>query len=234
MIPSEILKSFTKVEDGDFVDHLNCYYTTWLLAFMCILTSSKQYFGSPIQCMVPAHWRSDWAQYAREFCFAASTFHVQVEQNSDADKQQHIGYYQWVPLLFAFESLSFYVPSLLFRTRDNIKHSRTVVRCVYLLNIVVQLVIMSLIMRFQWPTENHFPLTTLCHVSRRQHAHDAYATIDVMQCVLAINVVNHKLFVFLWIWLLTVFAITTTWTIFRALRPQSFKAGQSNPLSESA
>jgi len=213
MLPSEILKGLTKVDSSDFIDLLNYYYTAWLFVFMCALTSAKQYFGSPIQCMVPADWRSDWAQYARDYCFVTNTFHVDTKQKTDTSDQQYIGYYQWVPLIFAFEALAFYAPSLLLRALGHLKYGRTFVRFTYLVNITAQLAIMALIMGFVWPTEDDFPLVTLCEVSRRQVGQDSHATSEIMQCVLAINMLNHKLFLVLWIWLVVLFGVTLVWFV---------------------
>lgn len=40
----------------DYVDRINYVYTVTALLFLAVFVGSKQHFGTPIQCMTPAHF----------------------------------------------------------------------------------------------------------------------------------------------------------------------------------
>lgn len=57
--PDEISRPLSALQGDpidDFVDRLNYVHTVSLLIFFAALIGTKQHFGSPIQCMTPAHF----------------------------------------------------------------------------------------------------------------------------------------------------------------------------------
>ena len=38
------------------------------------------YFGSAIQCVVPANFIAGWEQYAEDYCFVKNTYYVPIDQ----------------------------------------------------------------------------------------------------------------------------------------------------------
>lgn len=49
--------------DDDFVDRLNYYYTTTFLIIMSLLVSFKMFGGKPLECWLPAEYKSSWQEF---------------------------------------------------------------------------------------------------------------------------------------------------------------------------
>uniref|UniRef100_A0AC35FXI7 Innexin n=1 Tax=Panagrolaimus sp. PS1159 TaxID=55785 RepID=A0AC35FXI7_9BILA len=96
---------------GDSIDWLSYYGTTWLFWFFALLTSAKQYFGSPIQCFTPAEFGKSWENYAETYCFINNIYKLPMEQEfpDPADRKDQISYYRWVPLILLCQGCSFYL-----------------------------------------------------------------------------------------------------------------------------
>lgn len=108
------LKSPTGDFGSDFVDVLNRYCTPALLLFLALFISTKQYFGSPIQCWMPAQFKGGWEQYTEEYCFVQNTYYVppneNIPPNHDDRVEKEISYYQWVPVILVIQAMVFYIP----------------------------------------------------------------------------------------------------------------------------
>uniref|UniRef100_A0AC35TPG7 Innexin n=1 Tax=Rhabditophanes sp. KR3021 TaxID=114890 RepID=A0AC35TPG7_9BILA len=104
----------------DPVDRLNYFITATLLVFFSIMTSAKQYIGSPIQCWMPQEFRSSWESYAEDVCFIKNTFYIPINEgipeSFDERENAQIGYYQWVPICLALQAIMFFIPNYVWKT----------------------------------------------------------------------------------------------------------------------
>jgi len=212
---TSVREQFTKVEKSTRIDLLNYYYSASLFACFAFVTSAKQYMGQPIQCWVPVNWRSGWEEFVEDYCFATSTAHVPDDANI-TETSFKLNYYQWVPPIFLLMSCALYMPSFLLRANFN----DIAMKCVYLANILLQMLLVSILLGFNyfaWNFKDGFPVLTVCEVPVRQLAHDAYAASERVQCVLMVNVVNKVLFAIAWFWLVATFVLTALSLVTRVL-----------------
>lgn len=106
--------------DDDIVDRIHNYYTVLMLALISIVLTAKQYVGTPIKCWGPAQFTKAWVEYSEFQCFVENTYWLPMNDEFPKEASQReareIGYYQWVPIVLAFQALMFYIPRILWRT----------------------------------------------------------------------------------------------------------------------
>ncbi|CAB3399451.1 unnamed protein product [Caenorhabditis bovis] len=114
------LKKFQRsAESNDIVDRLSYQYSAMLLGISAVMMAASQYLGTPIQCWVPAQFTRMWEKYAETYCFIKGTYFLPNDTLSETyfvDKDEnHIGYYQWIPIAMFFQAFMFYAPSVIWR-----------------------------------------------------------------------------------------------------------------------
>ncbi|VDN08096.1 unnamed protein product [Thelazia callipaeda] len=105
----------------DVVDLLHCSFTSFIIMIFALFVGTKQQFGQPIQCMLPAHLdRKSWNAYTQHFCLIEGTYRLTYNKTipnvNDRMKPQtnaRINYYQWIPLFLAMQALCFQIPAWL-------------------------------------------------------------------------------------------------------------------------
>ncbi|VDK26414.1 unnamed protein product [Anisakis simplex] len=71
------LSSATSKRLDDVVDRLHFVVTVTVLVLFAMFIGTKQHFGSPIQCMLPAHMdRGSWTAYGQYLCFVENTYRI--------------------------------------------------------------------------------------------------------------------------------------------------------------
>ena len=237
-IPSDLLKWCKPVAYDDIGDKLNYFATSWLLLFFAAMLTTKQYFGSPIQCAVPHEWKSGWEQYAEDYCYVNNTyfipFDVRIPETKLERKETDIEYYQWVPYFLLAEAFVFYLPNLIWRAycgvcvKTVLKTAKNLART-YNNEQMENLADLMLTFRGRMMIVFYMLMKCayICNIAVQfflftKFTHFPLLTLcDVplrklgqkevvtLQCVLMINAINEKVFAFLWYWLVFI-AVTTT------------------------
>ena len=104
-------------------ERINSIFTPSLFILLAILISTKQYFGNPINCIVPTQFSFAWQQYVENYCFLGKIYRVENEEQLPFDKEvkleRSFNYYSWIPLLLIIEAILFYVPLLFWNYKTN-------------------------------------------------------------------------------------------------------------------
>lgn len=92
------------------------------MAFFIVLTlfaSAKQFVGEPISCWCPAQFKKFHVAYANAYCWIKNTYLVPFEQVLPEEhkerEEMEIMYYQWVPVIFAFQAFLFFLPRMFWK-----------------------------------------------------------------------------------------------------------------------
>ena len=105
--------------DDTSIHLLNRLYCVIFLIILIILVGSKQYVGKPIACWCPAMFTRQHVKYADDYCWISNTYYVDFKSDIPSGKElrteNEIEYYQWVPLILAFQAFLFYLPRIIWK-----------------------------------------------------------------------------------------------------------------------
>lgn len=94
-------------------------YTVVLLIIFAVIVSTSQFVGNPIHCWHPAEFKGWYEKYAEYYCWISNTYFVSFAETLPVDigerKDREITYYQWVPLILAFQALLFKIPNVVWK-----------------------------------------------------------------------------------------------------------------------
>merc|ERR1712106_416365 len=96
-----------------------CFYkiTTSILLACSVISTSKQFFGDPIQCDIRGGGVDSGV--LNSYCWMYSTFNIPPNFKGSCAKREHDGntlyntYYQWVAIFLVIQALIFYLPRML-------------------------------------------------------------------------------------------------------------------------
>ncbi|KAI6241165.1 Innexin [Aphelenchoides fujianensis] len=121
MVFSEVVGTLSFLQpqsDDDFADRANYYITSTALLVTAVLVSLKLFGGRPLECFMPAEFRSSWEDYTEMYCFASSTYWTRMDEEFpqvEQRQQQLVSYYQWTPFYLVITAFSFYAPCMIWR-----------------------------------------------------------------------------------------------------------------------
>ncbi|OZC10843.1 Innexin [Onchocerca flexuosa] len=122
VIAPYLLKFQRSYQSNDIIDRLNYQYTAQIIALTAFTLAATQYVGKPIQCWVPAQFTGAWEKYTETYCFIKGSYHKPLDSEISQEYSQRdesvIEYYQWVPIILAFQAFLFYFPSIVWRTMN--------------------------------------------------------------------------------------------------------------------
>ena len=81
-------------------------------------SSLGQYIGDPIDCWTPAEFSGQWTKYADQYCWVKNTYYVPMTERIPEHETRgslEIAYYQWTPIILAFQAFLFIIPGLLWK-----------------------------------------------------------------------------------------------------------------------
>ena len=111
--------------EGDGVDRLHFGRTPIVcMFFSSVLILIKYMQIRPILCWIPYQFTNDhWVEFATYYCYVSNTFlpsskdvfaFSSIEEIEKGEKI-YLKYYQWVPFIFIFVAILFYLPRLLWQ-----------------------------------------------------------------------------------------------------------------------
>jgi hypothetical protein len=70
---NKALNSIKKRDDDDLIDRLNYCHSAFLFGTFALLIVARNFFGSPIDCFLPAQFKRWWVVYSLEYCYIKNT-----------------------------------------------------------------------------------------------------------------------------------------------------------------
>ncbi|XP_022174269.1 innexin inx3-like isoform X1 [Myzus persicae] len=116
-----IAKSFKVRNYRPVIDDciFQCHYklTTNILLTFCLLVSSINLIGNPIECITNSAKKTEMHKVINSYCWMSNLYTSNVKQgfglpytgNNERNIRSH-SYYKWVPFMLFFQAMTFYVP----------------------------------------------------------------------------------------------------------------------------
>lgn len=111
--------------DDDMYDRLSNRYSIGIFVMCAMALTTKTYVGDPIDCFTPAEFNGQWVKFTDNYCFVKNTYYLPldtdvVETLNDEEakaikRQKELQFYQWVPIILAFQIFLFAVPSFIWQ-----------------------------------------------------------------------------------------------------------------------
>ncbi|CAF1093730.1 unnamed protein product [Adineta steineri] len=105
--------------DDDACNRLNHRHTVLMLLIFSAILTSRLFISDLIICWTPGEFTGNFVSYTRHYCYVTNTYYISVNEtiptlsNSHIRRKRSIYYYQWLPILLAFQSLLFLIPRLI-------------------------------------------------------------------------------------------------------------------------
>ncbi|CAF0901433.1 unnamed protein product [Rotaria sordida] len=125
--------SWLGCSDDDASNRLNHRHTVFMLLIFSAIITSRLFISNLIICWTPGEFTGNFVSYTQQYCYVTNTYYISMNEtiptlnNSHIRRRRSIYYYQWIPLLLAFQSLLFLIPRLIWsnfnsRCGINIQH----------------------------------------------------------------------------------------------------------------
>jgi hypothetical protein len=99
-----------------FSDRISHRHTNTILLIFIVIVTFRRFFGTPVNCWVPAELRR-YEKYINRYCWIRGTYYV--NQNYDlnvlsieARDESLLQYYQWVYIFLLIQAFLFYMPKM--------------------------------------------------------------------------------------------------------------------------
>ncbi|XP_067941208.1 innexin unc-9-like [Watersipora subatra] len=105
-------------KDDDSYDRVSSRYSVGICVVFSALVTGAMYIGDSIDCFTPAEFTVQWTKYTDQYCWVKNTYYVPTTQNIPEHSQRkslELTYYQWTPIILAFQAFLFTIPGLLWK-----------------------------------------------------------------------------------------------------------------------
>ncbi|CAF2659005.1 unnamed protein product [Rotaria sp. Silwood2] len=105
--------------DDDASNRLNHRHTVFMLLIFSAILTSRLFISDLIICWTPGEFTGNFVSYTRQYCYVTNTYYISINEtiptlsNAHLRRRRSIYYYQWLPILLAFQSLLFLIPRLI-------------------------------------------------------------------------------------------------------------------------
>ncbi|CAM4758777.1 unnamed protein product [Rotaria magnacalcarata] len=102
--------------DDDACNRLNHRHTVLMLLIFSAILTSRLFISDVIICWTPGEFTGNFVSYTRHYCYVTNTYYISMNEtiptlsNSHMRRKRSIYYYQWLPILLAFQSVLFLIP----------------------------------------------------------------------------------------------------------------------------
>ncbi|XP_077508708.1 innexin shaking-B-like [Amblyomma americanum] len=136
------------------------------------------------------------------YCWIHSTYitttksfesHLEHVTNSASSDTIYMAYYQWVPFMMLLQGLTFYVPGYLWKRLENGHLASLIV----LTDRFLRNNFLTYGIHYAYRKSQLFPLVTNGYVIK----------MDAL-CILPLNIINEKVYLFLWIWFISLLGVS--------------------------
>ncbi|CAO1427215.1 unnamed protein product [Diamesa tonsa] len=238
LINSQILNRIKpkEVKTSGFIFKLITRYTVIFLIISSLVISCKQYFGDPIQCITESKYKAQidiycWTHgtYINERLLhekkeiGKHMVNYGIGGDLEGDKYIYQHYYQWVVPILLLEALIFYFPKVLWRSWENGRMQAicSKINCPYIndewnsehkIRILQYMRSVTKKCHRIYALKYFFCETLACSAVAKCKMYifgpsQTVVKLDAL-CILPHNVVNEKIFVFLYMWMLILLGLS--------------------------
>jgi hypothetical protein len=208
-----------KTSTNGITCQLHHTYTRLLLTFCFVVSTYRQLTGNAILCDCPDFKVENFCNF---LCLTNGTYTVPNKSlfaiSIDADREYHF-YYQFVPITFLLQMISFGLPNMFWEYTLNSRpflfyYKFLLIKSVFLAHLIASYVSFRELLGTQRFVQGNFPLYSRCDIAYMANSDvNKYSVF----CLLPLNILYSKMFPVIHAWFLFLFVATTINLAFRSL-----------------
>jgi len=112
-VVAKVVVKLTRSNLDNIVDRAHYFFTFAVLVLCALFNAGELLFGSPIMCMNPMEYSSEWGYFVNEYCFINGTYVGEgggYMPDASHPNKIDVSYYQWFGYVLFLQCLMFYGP----------------------------------------------------------------------------------------------------------------------------